>query len=63
MRRSYLEKVLFKNHTENSLKNFKKQKNFCSRLYKKERNPLFVKDEKLFRKTVKPFFKTKETMV
>ena len=41
-RRSYLKKVYFKNRIENSLKTaqkraFKKQKNFCSRLYKKER--------------------------
>ena len=66
MRRSYLEKVYFKNRTENSLRAFKKQKNFCSRLYKKERkkffnslNPSFVKDNKLFWKTVKPFFSNK----
>ena len=37
MRRYYLEKVHFKNRTEKSLRAFKKQKNFCSRLYKKER--------------------------
>ena len=37
MRRSYLEKVYFKNRTEKSLRAFKKQKNFCSRLYKKEK--------------------------
>ena len=66
MRRSYLEKVYFKNRTDNSLRAFKKQKNFCSRLYKKERkiffnslNPSFVKDSKLFWKTVKPFFSNK----
>ena len=66
MRRSYLEKVYFKNHTENSLRAFKKQKNFCSQLYKKERkkffnslNPSYVKDNKLFLKTVKPFFSSK----
>ena len=66
MRRSYLEKVYFKNRTENSLRTFKKQRNFWSRLYKKERkyffnslNPSFVKDNKLFWKTVKPFFSNK----
>ena len=55
MRRYYLEKVHFKNRTEKSLRAFKKQKNFCSRLYKKERkiffnslNPSFMKDNKLF---------------
>ena len=52
MKRSYLEKLYFKNRTENSLKTYKKQKNYCSRLYKKERkelfnnlNPSFVKDK------------------
>ena len=66
MRRSYLEKVYFKNRRENSLRAFKKQKNFCSLLYKKERekffnslNPSFVKDSQLFWKKVKPFFSNK----
>ena len=52
MKRSYLEKLYFKMRTENSLKTYKKQKNYCSRLYKKERkelfnnlNPSFVKDK------------------
>ena len=61
-----MEKVYFKNCTENLSKAFKKQKNFCSRLYKKERmkffnslNPSFVKDNKLFWKTVKPLFSNK----
>ena len=64
-RRSYLENVSFKNHTENSLRAFKKQKTFCSRPHKKERkkflnslNPSFVKD-KHFWKTVKPFLSNK----
>ena len=68
MRRSYLEKLYFKNRTENSLRTFKKQRNFWSRLYKKERkyfvnslNPSFVKDNKLFWKTV--FSQIKETVV
>ena len=66
MRRSYLEKVYFKNRKENSLKVFNKQKTFCRQLYKKEGkkffnslNPSFVKDNKLFWKTVKPFFSNK----
>ena len=66
MRRSYLENVYFKNRTENSLRAFEKQKSFCSRLYKKESkrffnslNLSFVKDNKLFWKTVKPFFSNK----
>ena len=63
MRKSYLEKVYFRNHTVNSLRAFKKQKNFCSRQYKQKRkkflnslNPSFVKDNKLF-------WKIKETVV
>ena len=66
MRRSYQEKVHFKNRTENPLKNFKKHKSFCSWLYKTERkkffdslNPSFVKDIKLFWKTVEPFVSNK----
>ena len=55
------EKVFKK--TDHSLRAYKKQKNYCSRLYKKERkqffngqNPSFVTDNKLFWKTVKQFF-------
>ena len=66
MRRSHLEKVYYKNKSEKSFKAYKKQKNFCSRLYKKERkqffnnpNPSFVIDNKLFWKTIKPFFSNK----
>ena len=66
MRRSYLEKIYLKKRTDHCLKAYKKQKNYCSRLYKKERknffsslNPSFVKDNKLFWKTVKPFFSNK----
>ena len=36
MKRSFLEKIYFKKKTQNSLTKFKKQKNSCSRLYKKE---------------------------
>ena len=61
MRRSYLEKTYFKKRTDHSLKAYKKQKNYCSRLYKKERknffsslNPSFGKDNKLSWKTVRP---------
>ena len=55
MRRSHLQKVYYKNKSEKSFKTYKKQKNFCSRLYKKERkrffnnlNQSFVTDNKLF---------------
>ena len=63
MKRSYLENIYLKKRTDQCLKAYKKQKNYCSRLYKKERknffsslNPSAVKDNKLFWKTVKPFF-------
>ena len=66
MRRSYLEKVYCKSKSKKILKAYKKQKYFCSGLYKKERkgffnnlNPSFVTDNKLFEKTVKPFFSNK----
>ena len=57
---------MLQNKSEKSFKAYKKQKNFCSRLYKKERkqffnnlNPSFVNDNKLFWKTTKPFFSRK----
>ena len=63
MRGSNLEKVYYKNKSEKSFKAGMKQKNFCSRLYKKERkrffsnfNLSFVTDNKLFWKMIKPFF-------
>ena len=66
IKRSYLEKVYFKQQTTQSLERYKKQKNYCSRLYKKERknffnsfNTSFVIDNKLFWKTVKPFSSNK----
>ena len=66
MKRSYLEKVYFKKQTTQSLERYKKLKNYCSRLYKKEKknffnnlNTSFVNDNKLFWKTVKPFFSNK----
>ena len=66
MRTSHLEKVYHKNKSEKSFKAYKKQKNICSRLYKKERkrffnnlNPSFGTDNKLFWKTIKPFFSNK----
>ena len=55
LRRSYLEKIYLTKRTDQCLKADKKQKNYCSRLYKKERknffsslNPCFVKDNMLF---------------
>ena len=37
MKTLYLEKLYFKNRTENLIKTYKRQKKHCSRLYKKER--------------------------
>ena len=66
MKRSYLENLYFKKRASHSLRNYKKQKIYCSRLYKKERknffnklNTSFVSDNKLFWKTVKLFFSNK----
>ena len=66
MKRSYLEKVYLKKKTPLSLEKYKKHKNYCSRIYKKEKrnffntlNTSFINDNKLFWKTVKPFFSNK----
>ena len=66
MGRSYLENVYFKKRTGKSLREYKKQKNYCSRLYKKELkkffnnlNPSFRNDNNLFWKTIKPFYSNK----
>ena len=64
MRRSELETKYFKLKTNDTLKVYKKQKNYCSRLYKKERKQFFenldlsfIVDNKNFRKVVKTLFK------
>ena len=62
-----LKKIFFKKQTDHSLKARKKQrKNYCKHLYKNKGrnffsslNLSFVKDNKLFRKTVKIFFSNK----
>ena len=66
MKWPYLKKVLFKKKTPDSLIKFKKQKNYCSRLYKKERkkyfeslNPRRISDNKSFWKNIQPFFSEK----
>ena len=41
MKRSYLENLYFKKRIDHSLRNYKKQKKYCSRLYKKERKNFF----------------------
>ena len=55
MRRSNLQTKYFNTRTPESLKKYKEQKNYCSRLYKKERKKLFNKlkvsnitDDKIF---------------
>ena len=60
---SYLEKKYFKKRTNQSIRAYKSH---CSRLYKKQRkrfftgvNPSFLTDNKLFWKTVMPFFSDK----
>ena len=64
--RSRLENRFHRLKTSDSKKAFKKQRNYCSRLYKKERKRFYDKldskcitDNKLFWKTVKPFFTDK----
>ena len=66
MRRFHLENVYFKKRMSKSLRAYKKQKSYCSRLYKKERKKFFNKlnhsfdnDNKLFWETVKPLFSNK----
>ena len=70
MKRSELERKYVKNKTNANLKSYKKQRNFCSKLYKKERKKYYerldlnnVTDNKKFWKTVKPFFSDKVTSV
>ena len=67
MKRSYLEKLYFKKKkTIESLKKYKKHKNFCSKLYKKERKKYFetldvnkITDNKAFWKNIQPLFSEK----
>ena len=40
MKRSKLEKIYFRKQTNESLKAYKKQKNYCSKFYKDERKNL-----------------------
>ena len=64
--RSRLENRYYKSKTGESLRAYKKQKNFCSKLYKKERKKYYtnldinkITDCKKFWKTAKPFFSDK----
>ena len=68
MRRSNLQTTYFKKRTPESLKKYKKQKNCCSKLYKKEHkaffsnlNPSNTCDNKTFWKYIQMgFFQGKE---
>ena len=66
MRRSALKNRLYNNYTIENSNNYKKQRNYCSRLYKKERKKYYdklnvknVTDNRAFWKTVKPFLSDK----
>ena len=66
MRRSELRNKYLKKKTPESLRSYKKQKNFCSKFYKKERKRFYnninltdIDDNKQFWKTVKPFLSDK----
>ena len=66
MKRPCLEKIYLKKKDNHSLRAYKRQENYCSRLYKQERkkffnnlNPKCVSDNKFFWKTVKPLFSRK----
>ena len=67
MKRSQLKTKYFKTNTAESLRLYKKQNNFCSKLYKKERKKERKKyysslklnkttDNKAFWKTIRPFY-------
>ena len=66
MRRSQLETKYLKSKTQTDLKLYKKHKNFCSKLYKRERRKYYesldmknVLDSKKFWKTMGPFLSDK----
>ena len=68
MKRSELENIYVKNKTYKNLKSYKKQRNFSSKLYKKERKKYYemldlknTTDNKEVWKTFKPFLSDKVT--
>ena len=70
MKRSQSEKIYFKKRTRESFKKYKKQKNYCSRLYKRDRKSFFesidsskITDNKTFWKNIQPFFSEKRKTV
>ena len=66
MKRCQLENKYISNSTVENRNKYKKHKNFCSKLYKKERKKFYsqldirnITDNKLFWKTMKPFLSEK----
>ena len=66
MKRSELRTKYYKNPTDFNFQKFKKHKNFCSKLYKKERKKYYnnldlknIQDNRKFWETVKPFVSDK----
>ena len=66
MKRSELERKYYKNSSPENNKAYRKQKNFCRKLYKRERKKYYstldiknITDNKKFWKTMKPFFSEK----
>ena len=66
MKRSELKSKYFKNQSTDDFKLYKKHKNYCSKLYKKERKRYYnsmnltnLNDNRRFWKTVKPFLSDK----
>ena len=68
MKRSELKSKYFKNQSTDDFKLYKKHKNYCSKLYKKERKRYYnsmnltnLNDNRRFWKTVKPFLSDKDS--
>lgn len=68
MKRSNLENKYYKNRTEENKQLYKKHKNFCSKLYKKEKKKYYtslnlkeITDNKRFWKTITPFLSNKNS--
>ena len=66
MKRSALENKYYKNNNHKNQNLYKKQNNYCSRLYKKEKRKLYsnlnhsnITDNNKFWKTIKPFLSDK----
>ena len=67
MKRSEIERKYLENRTNENKIRYKKQKNFCSKLYKKEHKKYYSNielknftDNKMFWRTVKPLISNKE---